>query len=74
MNERVNLYGHTRDQLEAMFVSQGQQSFRGRQLMKWIYHDGVTDFSAMTDLPLNTRKLLSTNAQLVMQKVVSQEK
>ena len=74
MNELVNLYGHTRDQLEAMFVSQGQQTFRGRQLMKWIYHDAVTDFSAMTDLPLNTRKWLSLNAQLVMPKVVSQEK
>ena len=74
MNELVNLYGHTRDQLETMFVSQGQQAFRGRQLMKWIYHDGVTDFSAMTDLPLNTRKWLAMNAQLEVPKVVSQER
>ena len=74
MNELVNLYGHTRDQLEMMFVSQGQQAFRGRQLMKWIYHDGVTDFSAMTDLPLNTRKWLAMNAQLEVPKVVSQER
>ena len=73
MNELVNLYGHTRDQLETMFVSQGQQAFRGRQLMKWIYHDGVTDFSAMTDLSLNTRKWLAVNAQLEVPKVVSQE-
>ena len=42
--------------------------------MKWIYHDGVTDFSAMTDLPLNTRKWLSSNAQLDVPKVVSKEK
>ena len=74
MNELVNLYGHTRDQLETMFVSQGQQAFRGRQLMKWIYHDGVTDFSAMTDLPLSTRKWLAMNAQLEVPKVVSQER
>ena len=74
MHELVNLYGHTRDQLEAMFVSQGQQAFRGRQLMKWIYHDGVTDFSAMTDLPLDTRKWLVMSAQLEVPKVVSQER
>ena len=74
MNELVNLYGHTRDQLEALFRSQGQQAFRGRQLMKWIYHDGVTDFSKMTNLPANTRKWLSMNAYLDIPKVVSQEK
>ena len=74
MNELVNLYGHTRDQLEALFRSQGQQAFRGRQLMKWIYHDGVTDFSKMTNLPANTRKWLSMNAHLDIPKVVSQEK
>ena len=74
MSELVNLYGQTRDQLEAMFVSQGQQAFRGRQVMKWIYHDAVTNFLAMTDLPLNTRKWLSTNTQLGTPKVVSQEK
>ena len=47
-----NLYGFDRAQLEQLFVEQGLQAFRGRQLMKWVYHQGKTNFTDMTDLPL----------------------
>ena len=59
-----NLYGLDRNQLETLFVEQGLQAFRGRQLMKWVYHQGRTDFSAMTDLPASTRAWLAENACL----------
>ena len=51
----INLYGLDREQLEQLFKEQGLQAFRGRQLMKWVYHQGRTDFMAMTDLPLRMR-------------------
>lgn len=57
-----NLYGLDRAGMEALFVSQGLQAFRGRQLMKWAYHAGQTDFASMTDLPLRTREWLTANA------------
>lgn len=57
-----NLYGLDRAGMEALFVSQGLQAFRGRQLMKWAYHAGQTDFASMTDLPLRTREWLTVNA------------
>ncbi|MEQ8689469.1 MAG: 23S rRNA (adenine(2503)-C(2))-methyltransferase RlmN [Pseudomonadales bacterium] len=57
-----NLYGLDRAGMEALFVSQGLQAFRGRQLMKWAYHAGQIDFASMTDLPLRTREWLTANA------------
>ena len=70
MRELINLYGLTRSQLEELFVAQGLQSFRGRQLMKWIYHSGISDFSEMTDLPLVTRDWLFQHAELGLPNVV----
>ena len=74
MSELVNLYGLTRSQLEELFIGQGLQSFRGRQLMKWIYHSGITDFSTMTDLPVITREWLLGYAELCLPNVVFQQK
>jgi len=62
MNAPTNLYGLDRTQLEALFVEQGLQPFRGRQIMKWAYHQNIVDFSAMTDLPLQMRQWLIANA------------
>ncbi len=58
----INLYGLDRNRLQALFVGQGLQEFRGRQLMKWVYHQGKTDFAAMTDLPKTMRDWLAENA------------
>ena len=58
MATKRNLYGLDRGELEALFQEIGLQAFRGRQIMKWVYHQGITDFSAMTDLPLKTRQWL----------------
>ena len=74
MSELVNLYGLTRSQLEELFIGQGLQSFRGRQLMKWIYHSGIADFSTMTDLPVITREWLLGYAELCLPNVVFQQK
>jgi 23S rRNA (adenine2503-C2)-methyltransferase len=62
MNSPINLYGLDRQKLEALFVEQGLQAFRGRQLMKWVYHQHNTDFASMTDLPLTMREWLAEHA------------
>lgn len=58
----INLYGLDRQKMQDLFVEQGLQAFRGRQLMKWVYHQGKTDFAAMTDLPLSMREWLAAHA------------
>lgn len=71
MPERINLYGLDRGQLESLFIEHGLQAFRGRQLMKWVYHQGRTDFAAMTDLPKNMRTWLAENACFDLPEVAS---
>jgi len=69
MTKLINLYGLDRAQLESLFVGRGLQAFRGRQLMKWVYHQGMTDFSAMTDLPKSMRQWLQDNTCFELPKV-----
>ncbi|MDQ2696317.1 MAG: 23S rRNA (adenine(2503)-C(2))-methyltransferase RlmN [Pseudomonadota bacterium] len=54
---RTNLLDLDRRGLEAFFVALGEKPFRATQVMKWIYHEGVIDFDAMTNLskPLRVR-------------------
>ena len=48
---KINLFGLDRVGLERFFVEDlDEKRFRAHQVMKWIYHQRVTDFDAMTDL------------------------
>lgn len=67
---RTNLLGLTRPELEAFMVSLGEKPFRARQLMKWIYHEGVADFDAMTDLAKKFRARLAEVAEVRAPEVV----
>lgn len=68
----LNLYGQSRSQLEALFVEHGLQEFRGRQLLKWIYHLEQHDFASMTDLPKTMREWLAANACFDLPQIVRQ--
>lgn len=61
---RANLLGLTRQQLEAFFADLGEKRFRAQQVMKWIHHRGVRDFSQMTDLSQSLRERLSQIADV----------
>ena len=67
---RINLLGLTRPELEAFMVTLGEKPFRARQLMKWIYHEGVADFDAMTDLAKKFRARLAEVAEVRAPEVV----
>jgi 23S rRNA (adenine2503-C2)-methyltransferase len=47
---RRDLVGLSRDELAAEMVAVGEKPFRAKQLWHWIYHQGVTDFSAMNTI------------------------
>lgn len=48
---RINLLDLDRAGLERLFEETlGEKKFRAHQLMKWIYHQHVTDFALMTDV------------------------
>ncbi len=54
---RVNLIGLSRPDLIQWLAGLGEPAFRARQLWRWMYNRGATDFAAMTDLgkPLRAR-------------------
>ncbi len=62
---KVNLLNLDRAQLEAFFIALGEKRFRAHQMMKWIYHRGVTQFADMTDVGKALRDKLELTCQIV---------
>ena len=69
---RVNLLGMTRAQLESYFESLGEKKFRAQQVLKWMHHQGVTDFDEMTNLGKALREKLKACAEVRPPEIVSQ--
>ncbi|WP_407070529.1 23S rRNA (adenine(2503)-C(2))-methyltransferase RlmN [Oecophyllibacter saccharovorans] len=47
---RKDLVGLSREELGQAMVEIGEKPFRAKQLWHWIYHQGATDFSAMSTI------------------------
>ncbi|MBV9154522.1 MAG: 23S rRNA (adenine(2503)-C(2))-methyltransferase RlmN, partial [Alphaproteobacteria bacterium] len=58
LGTRRNLVGVSREELAEEMAGFGAEPFRARQLWHWIYHRGVTDFAAMTNLAKGFRERL----------------
>ncbi|MDG2460580.1 MAG: 23S rRNA (adenine(2503)-C(2))-methyltransferase RlmN [Luminiphilus sp.] len=71
--DRVNLLGLTRAQLELFFLDLGEKRFRAQQVMKWIHHRGVRDFSQMTDLSQSLREQLDRIAEITPPHIAEQQ-
>ena len=70
---KVNLLGMTRAQLESFFDEIGEKKFRAQQVMKWIHHQGVRDFQAMTNLGKGLRDRLEGCAEITPPDIESQQ-
>ncbi|TAA42689.1 bifunctional tRNA (adenosine(37)-C2)-methyltransferase TrmG/ribosomal RNA large subunit methyltransferase RlmN [Corallincola spongiicola] len=69
---KINLLDLDRDALREFFAELGEKPFRADQVMKWIYHYGMEDFSQMTNLNKVLRQKLTECAE-VRAPVISQE-
>ena len=72
MNEsaKTNLLGLSRESMKAFFADMGEKAFRTTQVMKWVHHQGVTDFDQMTDLSKPLRARLKETAEIRTPEVV----
>lgn len=61
---KTDLKNLTQEQLVAFVESLGQPSFRGRQLLAWVYRPGIDDFAQMTDLAKAFRAVLAESAYM----------
>ncbi len=66
----INLLGLDGRGLQALCADLGEKPFRAKQLMHWIHHAGVDDFSAMTDLSKQLRETLAREAVIAAPRVL----
>lgn len=71
--EKTNLLGLSREKMEAFCVSLGEKPFRAQQLLKWIHHQGVDNFDAMTNISKALRARLIECAEIRPPEIVSQD-
>ncbi len=71
--DKQNLLGFTRQELEDLFRELGEKPFRATQVLKWIHHQGVTDFGAMTNLSKVLRQRLAEVAEVRAPEVVTDQ-
>jgi 23S rRNA (adenine2503-C2)-methyltransferase len=66
---KVNLFDLDRPGLEAFFVEMGEKPFRAQQILKWLYHDRVTDLDAMSNLSRDLRERLAQCAEIKLPQI-----
>jgi len=71
---RINLFDLDQVQMRAFFESIGEKPFRAEQVLKWIYHQGVTDFDGMTNLSVPLRQQLQRVAEIEPPRILSEQK
>ena len=71
---RPNLIGLTREGLRAALIAagtpEGQARMRTGQVWQWLYHWGVRDFAAMTNLAKDYRAFLGDHFRIALPEVV----
>jgi len=68
-----NLLDFDAHALAAYLTEMGEKPFRARQLMRWVYKDGVQDFSEMTDIAAVLRDRLAKCACIAVPNVMREE-
>jgi 23S rRNA (adenine2503-C2)-methyltransferase len=69
----TNLLDFDVQQLTAWFAEQGEKPFRAKQVLRWIYKGGESDFDAMSDLAISLREKLKQIACVKPPSVIREE-
>lgn len=72
-HEKVNLLNFDRQGLESYFTELGEKPFRAAQVLKWIYQFGIDDFNEMNNLSKSLREKLSTEAEIKLPEIVTEQ-
>lgn len=70
---RINLMDLDETRMREFFESIGEKPFRAQQVLKWIYHQGVTDFAQMTNLSVDLRQKLSRVAEIEPPRILAEQ-
>lgn len=69
--EKTNLKGLSQEELEEFLLQLGEEKYKFRQLFKWVYNKGLTDFKKMSDLSKSLRLKLEDIAYIQSLKKLS---
>jgi 23S rRNA (adenine2503-C2)-methyltransferase len=58
---RRELVGLSREELTQELAAAGEPAFRAKQVWHWVYHQGVTDFAAMSNIAKPLREKLAAH-------------
>lgn len=70
---KTNLLNLEPAAMTAWFAEHGEKPFRAKQVLRWIYKGGESDFDAMSDLAILLREKLKRMAQIRTPSVVREE-
>ncbi len=70
---KQNLLDFDAHGLTSYFTEMGEKPFRARQLMRWIYREGESDFAAMTDIAASLRVKLTEQACVSVPTIMREE-
>lgn len=71
---KPDLRGMTTGELERYVAALGEAPFRGRQIAAWLHGRGVSHASEMTDLPIELRERLASEARITNLELISEKK
>lgn len=71
--QKQNVLNQDRAGLEKLFLAMGEKAFRSTQVMKWIYHEGLSDFNDMTNLSKALRARLAQAYQVRLPELVTEQ-
>ena len=71
MSDPVNLFDLDQQSMVNFFTDNDEDPYRASQLLKWIYQQGILDFSKMTNLSKPLREKLTQIAHLKLPEIVS---
>ena len=72
--KKINLLNFNRSALREYFLSIGEKPFRAEQLMKWIYQEGESDFSKMSNLNKQLRTKLENLCEVRAPEISNHQK
>ncbi len=70
---KQNLLDFDAHGLTSYFTEMGEKPFRARQLMRWMYREGESDFAAMTDIAASLRAKLTEQACVSVPTIMREE-
>lgn len=72
--EKTEIKGLLPEELEEALARNGFERFRGRQIARWMYGQGSTDFGEMTNLSMAAREKLSETMSIMsLERVTAEE-